>query len=253
MPAAMLRRRFIPPERRSVRSFARSESPVHCRLRVTAAESFSPRSPWKRPNDARFSAGERSGYRAISCDTYPTAALDRGSSGGRPNTFTLPELGRTRPTADRTRVVFPAPLGPRSPRISPGRTESDAPSSARRSPKALTRSRISSGRASATAAESLSSRESCGDRSRIGLHPPQQEGSVRRSIPVVTRRSPRPRRKRRVGGNPTRPGSGSPASSPGSRTSSTSASASCSERARSRCSSRGRSSSGRECSAGIFR
>src|SRR5262249_56900696 len=57
-----------------------------------------------------------------------------------------PESGTTRPTTDRTNVVFPAPLGPRRPRISPSRTSSETPSSARTEAKDLRRSVASRGR-----------------------------------------------------------------------------------------------------------
>src|SRR5262249_5929836 len=55
----------------------------------------------------------------------------------RPSTRTSPESGRSRPTRQRIRVVFPEPLGPRSPYTSPRRTRRSIPSRARRERKRL--------------------------------------------------------------------------------------------------------------------
>src|SRR5579871_353426 len=60
----------------------------------------------------------------------------------RPPTVAEPEVGRSNPQSMRMVVDFPAPLGPRKPKISPRRTSSVTWSTARKSPKRLTRSRV---------------------------------------------------------------------------------------------------------------
>jgi hypothetical protein len=54
-----------------------------------------------------------------------------------------PESGRTKPLMISKRVVFPAPLGPMMPRISPGGTPRSTPSTAATAPKRLRTSRAS--------------------------------------------------------------------------------------------------------------
>src|SRR5574341_173509 len=65
----------------------------------------------------------------------------------RPRYSTRPELGRTKPVIKFTRVLFPEPLGPMTPRASPAFTSKLTSSTARIRPKALesrsTRSRTS--------------------------------------------------------------------------------------------------------------
>ena len=67
------------------------------------------------------------------CETSPM--LCRTAAGSRrtswPATRTAPESGRDKVERMRTVVDFPAPLGPRRPKISPGRTWSVSPSRAR--------------------------------------------------------------------------------------------------------------------------
>src|SRR2546428_7504296 len=55
----------------------------------------------------------------------------------------LPLVGQSRPSSSRMVVVLPAPLGPRKPKVSPARTENDAPSMPRRRPYRLVSSRAS--------------------------------------------------------------------------------------------------------------
>src|SRR5437773_7465730 len=59
--------------------------------------------------------------------------MDRSST-ALPSTVIVPVSGRRKPRRHERRVVFPAPLGPISPRVSPRGTSSDTPSSARVSP-----------------------------------------------------------------------------------------------------------------------
>ena len=47
-----------------------------------------------------------------------------------------PDVGLIKPASTRSSVVFPAPLGPKSARHSPGETVNVTPASARRAPKA---------------------------------------------------------------------------------------------------------------------
>src|SRR4051812_24923584 len=61
------------------------------------------------------------------------------STTSRPATVALPESGLRRVVSTRTAVVLPAPFGPSSPSTLPGATSRSTPSSARTSPKLLTR------------------------------------------------------------------------------------------------------------------
>jgi hypothetical protein len=53
----------------------------------------------------------------------------------KPATVPLPEVGFRSPQSMRMTVVFPAPLEPRKPKISPGATSKDTRSTATNSPK----------------------------------------------------------------------------------------------------------------------
>src|SRR6185503_15994786 len=55
----------------------------------------------------------------------------------------VPDVGGNSVTIMRMRVDFPAPLGPSSPKISPGATAKEMPSTAVKSPKRLTMLRTS--------------------------------------------------------------------------------------------------------------
>src|ERR1039458_1522729 len=57
----------------------------------------------------------------------------------RPSTRTLPEVGRLRPSIISNVVVFPAPLGPSTPKVSPCSTEKEMSSTAVRLPYFLVR------------------------------------------------------------------------------------------------------------------
>src|SRR5258708_40261390 len=56
-----------------------------------------------------------------------------------PPTVALPEVGASNPHKMRMVVDFPAPLGPRNPKISPGWTSSETRSTATQAPKRLMR------------------------------------------------------------------------------------------------------------------
>src|SRR5271170_1674550 len=57
----------------------------------------------------------------------------------RPPTVARPEVGASRPHRIRITVDFPAPLGPRKPKISPRLIDIETLSTATKSPKRLTR------------------------------------------------------------------------------------------------------------------
>src|SRR5215475_10270234 len=68
----------------------------------------------------------------------------------RPSRRTAPPSGPRRPSMMFIAVVLPAPLGPMTPRASPGRTASVSPSRTRSEPKALATFRSSSSVADTT-------------------------------------------------------------------------------------------------------
>src|SRR5438477_3880522 len=82
-----------------------------------------------------------SSYSAVSWGTIPRAARiwrdSRATSW--PRTVTFPEVGFERPLTILTVVVFPEPLGPTRPKISPDRTARVRSSSATNVPKRLVR------------------------------------------------------------------------------------------------------------------
>src|SRR5471030_2799926 len=92
-----------------------------------------------------FSSTVRSSYSENFCDIYPM--LRRISSGcsatSMPLTRARPEVGVSSPHRMRMAVDFPAPFGPRNPKISPFFTCSERWSTATNAPNAFTRSSIS--------------------------------------------------------------------------------------------------------------
>ena len=67
----------------------------------------------------------------IHAGATPILVRTLGSSGEpRPSRSTLPSSGRSNPTHIAMVVLLPAPLGPRSPKISPRLISSDSPSTA---------------------------------------------------------------------------------------------------------------------------
>src|SRR5207248_1466911 len=66
-----------------------------------------------------------------------TPAASRQAS--RPSTAAVPVVGRKKPSRSRIVVVFPAPLGPRKPKISPSTTSKDTSDTAGVCPKHLPR------------------------------------------------------------------------------------------------------------------
>src|SRR3954471_886525 len=75
------------------------------------------------------------------CEIRPIRDRARAPPGSAiPETRALPLVGLRRPASTRSRVVFPAPLGPNTARHSPAATEKETPATARRAPKLRARS-----------------------------------------------------------------------------------------------------------------
>ncbi len=85
----------------------------------------------------KFVQASSSSYRAVSCGTEPRAAYTTLVSCIMlcPSTFASPEVGFDNPLIMLMIVVFPDPLGPSRPKISPLLTVSENPSTAVKSPK----------------------------------------------------------------------------------------------------------------------
>ena len=98
-------------------------------------------SPSSRPSRIRFSRPERSSSTEAICPvrlTRPrTASASRTMS--CPSTRALPPSGASSVASMRIVVVLPAPFGPSTPYTEPRRTARSTPSTARTSPKVLTR------------------------------------------------------------------------------------------------------------------
>src|SRR3990170_1255817 len=135
-------RRFIPPLSFDTGSSRRSARSTRARTSSVRFAMYSSFIPSRRPKRARFSATVRSAYTATSCGRYPR----RGSTavGGRlrPRTFAVPDVGFVSPRRTRMRVVFPAPLGPRRPNVTPRGTSRVRSFRARISPKRLESPRV---------------------------------------------------------------------------------------------------------------
>ena len=82
---------------------------------------------------SRDSRGVKKTSAAISCGTTPMAArASRGrSSMSRPQSLTVPEVFLERPARMLMKVDFPAPFGPRRPKIEPRGTFRSTPFRAR--------------------------------------------------------------------------------------------------------------------------
>ena len=67
---------------------------------------------------------------AFSSGRYPMRDLTATSVGGRPKMVMSPDVGKSNPRMSLMVVDFPDPLGPRSPKISPGVTDRSSASTA---------------------------------------------------------------------------------------------------------------------------
>ena len=138
--AARSRRRRMPPENCEIGLFAASSRP-NCASRPRAvARASADRRPCSRPNSHRFSVAVRSSSTDAYCPVTPTSWRTRCGSRATstPNTRACPASIGSSVASMRSIVVFPAPFGPRTPKISPWRTSRSMPSTARSSPNVLT-------------------------------------------------------------------------------------------------------------------
>ena len=138
---ARLTRRFIPPEKLSTLSRARSSSPTRSRFSLAATFASLPDSPAILPKKTRLSVAESSGYSASSCGQTPMILRTWSLS---PVTELAPMVispssGRSTVESILMVVVFPAPLGPSSPKISCRRMEKETSSTAVMPSKCLRR------------------------------------------------------------------------------------------------------------------
>ena len=153
---ASSRRRRIPVENARTRIAAASESPT--RSRVVSRCVGSGRTPDIRDAKRRFSSAVRSSYRKPVAVSRPVrariAAISRRTE--CPKISASPRVGRSSVANTRSRVVFPAPLGPNRASDSPFLTSRLTSRSAQRWPKRRDSSRtriageVSAGRASGT-------------------------------------------------------------------------------------------------------
>jgi len=98
----------------------------------TAARSGAPLRPRNLPHSTRLSRTVSSGSTAVSCSTAASArrAPSGSSLTSQPAIHARPVAGRSSVASIPTVVVFPAPFGPSSPKISPGATVNEIPSTA---------------------------------------------------------------------------------------------------------------------------
>ena len=140
-PRAISSRRRMPPESFPAIWSRRSQSPTCFRRRSMPEASGRPHRPYIFPWTERFSRAVRFSSVVTACETVPiaarTAVLSETTS--CPWMRARPEVGGSSVVSIRIRVVLPAPLGPRSPYVSPAATEKDTASSATKSPNFLVR------------------------------------------------------------------------------------------------------------------
>src|SRR5438477_7529723 len=86
--------------------------------------------PASLPANRRYSSPVRNSYSAGFSGRYPTAFLAASEPAACPAIDALPREGRTKLSSILMVVVFPAPLGPSSPKISPLRTWNERSSTA---------------------------------------------------------------------------------------------------------------------------
>ena len=138
---ARSRRRRIPPENCAIGLSAASSRPNCSSSRLPVARAAAERRPWSRPNSHMFSAAVRSSstdaYWPVTPSSWRTRCGSRATS--TPNTRACPASIGSIVASIFSVVVFPAPFGPRTPKISPWRTSRSTPSTARSRPKVLTR------------------------------------------------------------------------------------------------------------------
>ncbi len=126
---------FMPPESRPASRSRKGARPV---MRISAGQRSArcaADTPCRSAYRDRFSATERSSYRPKRWGMYPMADCTACASAtvSRPSTARLPASGSSSPAARRSRVVLPAPSGPRRPLMVPGARSRVTPSTARTS------------------------------------------------------------------------------------------------------------------------
>ena len=97
--------------------------------------------PYRRAKTVRFSLTVRFPGRDTNGEVKFTRARIRCRSAGigSPSTCTRPDVGSRSPSSIASVVVFPAPLGPRNPTISPARTWNERSSTTTRAPNRFVR------------------------------------------------------------------------------------------------------------------
>ena len=85
---------------------------------------------------SRISPARSLAGKAVVCSWTPTISwiVSRSACGSRPSSRIVPASGRRSPTAHSMAVVFPAPFGPKMPKISPSATDTETSSTATRFP-----------------------------------------------------------------------------------------------------------------------
>ena len=138
-PRAIVRRRFMPPDRAWTFDLAFSVSCANSRSSSAFGPSSARVMPKKRPYMMRFSRTRSSSSRLSCCGMTPRCARTCGpwSPGSMPRTDSSPPVRSSVPPIMRIVVDLPAPFGPSSPKLSPGATSKSMPSTATKSPYVL--------------------------------------------------------------------------------------------------------------------
>ena len=128
---ATSRRWRCPPDRLPKAAFSLASSPQSC---MTERHGGPP--AWKDEKSASASPTRRRWGSEDSCSWAPVRwrRADAWLVGSRPSTSTRPASGVRSPCTHSTEVVFPAPFGPRIPKISPWCTSNETSATASSSP-----------------------------------------------------------------------------------------------------------------------
>src|SRR5262245_42329719 len=130
-----------------IRSSDTKSRSARARSRAAAGRRESPRSTAARAGKSTFSSTvmlpKSLGIWKVRATPHAVISWGRRRSVRRPQRWISPASGRYRPDSTLTVVVLPEPLGPISPRICPGGTAMDSPSTATSPPKRLPRPRVS--------------------------------------------------------------------------------------------------------------
>ena len=111
-------------------------------MRCKAASTSAAEAPTVRPQKRTFSVTVKSAYRPLLCPITPTRCRTSSRSFFKsiPNTWPCPRSSGISPAHSRSKVVLPAPFGPRNNTISPRRTTIVAPANAGKEPSTATAS-----------------------------------------------------------------------------------------------------------------